>query len=97
MNIPTLEFANESNLEELADELDIKLNSSADKIDKFCSLIDVSISNVVIQYDFESMTVEFVADSDFHVLNVIVVCHKNFNYFLDIYEPRLGRMLNFCI
>lgn len=70
MDIPTLDFVYEENLEDLAEELELKMNSSGEKLDLMCTLIESSIESVAIEFDSESSAIKFIAESDKHLLDV---------------------------
>lgn len=72
MDVPTLEFSKDCDLEDLADNLDIKMNSSSEQLDTICSLIDGSFECMTVEYDLESSTIKFIAESDFHKLDVLI-------------------------
>ena len=78
MEIPTLNFEYEENLEDLAAGLELKMNSSGEKLDLVCSLIESSIESVAVEYDFESLSVKFIAESDKQMLDVQLSFFRRF-------------------
>ena len=70
MDIPTLDFVYEESLEDLVEELELKMNTSGEKLDLMCALIESSIESVSIEYDFESPSIRFIAESEKHLLDV---------------------------
>ena len=78
MEIPTLNFEYEENLEDLAAGLELKMNSSGEKLDLVCSLIESSIESVAVEYDFESLSVKFISESDKQMLDVQLSFFRRF-------------------
>ena len=70
MDIPTLDFEYEENLQDLAGDLELKMNSSGEMLDLICALVESSIESVSIEYDSESPSIRFTAESDKHLLDV---------------------------
>lgn len=74
MNIPTLEFSLDSNLEhDLTEEaeVEVKINASGEKLDLIFSLIEPKFEkNVIIELDHDSATIKFISESDQNSMDV---------------------------
>lgn len=73
MNLPTVEYKLEGDLENLTRGTEAKLNSSGEKLDLVCSLVDSSFDTVTIEFDSDSSSVKFMSDSDNHMMDVIII------------------------
>ena len=70
MEIPTLNFMPEESLEDLIEGIEAKINSAGQILDSVCALIESSFESVTIQFDSDSSTIKFIAESDNHLLDV---------------------------
>lgn len=70
MYLPTVEYVSEGNLENFITETEAKINSSGEKLDLICSLVDSSFNFVTTEFDFESSTIKFISESDNHLMDV---------------------------
>ena len=70
MYLPTVEYVSEENLENLITGTEAKINSSGEKLDLICSLIDSSFDTVTTEFDFESSSIKFISESDHHLMDV---------------------------
>ena len=70
MYLPTVEYVSEGNLENLITGTEVKINSSGEKLDLICSLIDSSFDTVTTEFDFESSSIKFISESDHHLMDV---------------------------
>lgn len=72
MDLPTFDFVDEENLEYFSEGLEMKMNSAGEKLNLVFALIEPSIDSLLIEFDCESSCVKFVAESDKHLLDVII-------------------------
>lgn len=70
MDLPTFEYNTDENLENLTPEIEAKINSSGEKLDLICSLVDSSFDSVSIELDSDSSSIKFLAESDNHLMDV---------------------------
>lgn len=82
MKIPTLNFISQDNFESIRLEFESKINSSGEKLDSFCTLIEKSFENVTIECDADSTSIKFIAESDKHSMNVNNICIINLYLFI---------------
>jgi hypothetical protein len=75
MNLPTVEYISEENLEDLTPEIEAKINSSGEKIDLICSLIDSSFDTVTAEFDSESSSIKIISESDNHLMDVNLILY----------------------
>lgn len=70
MDLPNNDYILEGDLEILTSETEAKLNSSGEKLDLVCSLIDNSFDDVTVEFDSDSLSIKFISESLNHIMDV---------------------------
>lgn len=73
MNIPTVEYVLEGNLDNITPGIEAKINSSGEKLDLILSLVDSSFDTVTAEFDSESSSIKFISESDNHLMDVNLI------------------------
>ena len=83
MDLPSFDYVLEGDLEILNAETEAKLNSSGEKLDLFCSLVDNLFDSVTVEFDSESSSIKFISESENLIMDVNVSL-SSFIYVLSL-------------
>jgi hypothetical protein len=70
MDLPNIDYILEGDFEISNTETEAKLNSSGEKLDLVCSLIDNSFDSITVEFDSDSSSIKFISESENHIMDV---------------------------
>lgn len=94
MDLPNIDYILEGDIENLNTETEAKLNSSGEKLDLVCSLIDNSFNNVTVEFDSDSSSIKFISESENHIMDVKLPLYEII-YFLSLSWPMMWKIALF--